>query len=115
MSYQVLARKYRPATFSEVVGQEHILQALENSIKHNKLHQAYMFSGTRGVGKTTIARVFAKCLNCLEGDNPQPEPCNACTACEEIKAGRHIEGTKFISLMRCTCFLKVASMPCLKH
>ena len=80
MSYQVLARKYRPATFSEVVGQEHILQALENSIKHNKLHQAYMFSGTRGVGKTTIARVFAKCLNCLEGDNPQPEPCNACTA-----------------------------------
>jgi len=91
MSYQVLARKYRPATFSEVVGQEHILQALENSIKHNKLHQAYMFSGTRGVGKTTIARVFAKCLNCLKGDNPQPEPCNACTACEEIKAGRHIE------------------------
>ena len=91
MSYQVLARKYRPATFSEVVGQEHILQALENSIRHNKLHQAYMFSGTRGVGKTTIARVFAKCLNCLEGDNPQPEPCNACTACEEIKAGRHIE------------------------
>ena len=55
MSYQVLARKYRPATFSEVVGQEHILRALENSIKHNKLHQAYIFSGTRGVGKTTIA------------------------------------------------------------
>jgi DNA polymerase-3 subunit gamma/tau len=64
MSYQVLARKYRPSTFSEVVGQEHILKALENSIQHNKLHQAYIFSGTRGVGKTTIARVFAKCLNC---------------------------------------------------
>ena len=91
MSYQVLARKYRPSTFSEVVGQEHILKALENSIKHNKLHQAYMFSGTRGVGKTTIARVFAKCLNCQKGDMPQVEPCNECTACEEIKAGRHIE------------------------
>lgn len=91
MSYQVLARKYRPASFSEVVGQEHILQALENSIQHNKLHQAYIFSGTRGVGKTTIARVFAKCLNCLKGDAPQPEPCNSCTACEEIKIGRHIE------------------------
>jgi DNA polymerase-3 subunit gamma/tau len=91
MSYQVLARKYRPSTFSEVVGQEHVLKALENSIKHNKLHQAYMFSGTRGVGKTTIARVFAKCLNCQKGDMPQVEPCNECTACEEIKAGRHIE------------------------
>ena len=91
MSYQVLARKYRPSTFSEVVGQEHILKALENSIKHNKLHQAYMFSGTRGVGKTTIARVFAKCLNCQKGDMPQVEPCNECAACLEIKAGRHIE------------------------
>ena len=91
MSYQVLARKYRPTTFSEVVGQEHVLKALENSIKHNKLHQAYMFSGTRGVGKTTIARVFAKCLNCQKGDMPQVDPCNECTACIEIKAGRHIE------------------------
>ena len=91
MSYQVLARKYRPSTFSEVVGQEHILRALENSIQHNKLHQAYMFSGTRGVGKTTIARVFAKCLNCQKTDMPQTEPCNECTACLEIKAGRHIE------------------------
>jgi DNA polymerase III subunit gamma/tau len=91
MSYQVLARKYRPSTFSEVVGQEHILKALENSLKHNKLHQAYMFSGTRGVGKTTIARVFAKCLNCQKGDMPQVEPCNECTTCVEIKAGRNIE------------------------
>jgi len=91
MSYQVLARKYRPSTFSEVVGQEHILKALENSIQHNKLHQAYMFSGTRGVGKTTIARVFAKCLNCQTGNMPQPEPCNECSACMEIKSGRHIE------------------------
>ena len=91
MSYQVLARKYRPSTFAEVVGQDHILTALENSIQHNKLHQAYMFSGTRGVGKTTIARVFAKCLNCQKGDMPQVEPCNECSACLEIKAGRHIE------------------------
>jgi DNA polymerase-3 subunit gamma/tau len=91
MSYQVLARKYRPSTFSEVVGQEHILKALENSIQHNKLHQAYIFSGTRGVGKTTIARVFAKCLNCQKGDMPMLEPCNECTACMEIKDGRHIE------------------------
>ena len=91
MSYQVLARKYRPSTFSEVVGQEHILKALENSINHNKLHQAYIFSGTRGVGKTTIARVFAKCLNCQKHDMPQAVPCNECSACLEIKAGRHIE------------------------
>ena len=91
MSYQVLARKYRPSNFSEVVGQEHILRALENSIEHNKLHQAYIFSGTRGVGKTTIARVFAKCLNCQNGEMPQLVPCDQCAACLEIKAGRHIE------------------------
>ena len=91
MSYQVLARKYRPSNFSEVVGQEHILRALENSIKHNKLHQAYIFSGTRGVGKTTIARVFAKCLNCQNGEMPQLVPCDQCSACIDIKAGRHIE------------------------
>jgi len=91
MSYQVLARKYRPSSFSEVVGQEHVLKALENSIAHNKLHQAYIFSGTRGVGKTTIARVFSKCLNCMQGDSPQVIPCNKCTACEEIKIGRHME------------------------
>ena len=91
MSYQVLARKYRPSSFSEVVGQEHVLKALENSISQNKLHQAYIFSGTRGVGKTTIARVFSKCLNCMQVDSPQVIPCNKCSACEEIKIGRHME------------------------
>jgi len=91
MSYQVLARKYRPSSFSEVVGQEHVLKALENSISQNKLHQAYIFSGTRGVGKTTIARVFSKCLNCMQADSPQVIPCNKCSACEEIKIGRHME------------------------
>ena len=91
MSYQVLARKYRPSSFSEVVGQEHVLKALENSISQNKLHQAYIFSGTRGVGKTTIARVFSKCLNCMQTDSPQVIPCNKCSACEEIKIGRHME------------------------
>ena len=91
MSYQVLARKYRPSSFSEVVGQEHVLKALENSISQNKLHQAYIFSGTRGVGKTTIARVFSKCLNCMQADSPQVVPCNQCSACEEIKIGRHME------------------------
>ena len=91
MSYQVLARKYRPSSFSEVVGQEHVLKALENSIAQNKLHQAYIFSGTRGVGKTTIARVFSKCLNCMQADSPQVIPCDKCSACEEIKIGRHME------------------------
>ena len=91
MSYQVLARKYRPSSFSEVVGQEHVLKALENSISQNQLHQAYIFSGTRGVGKTTIARVFSKCLNCMQADSPQVIPCNKCSACEEIKIGRHME------------------------
>ena len=91
MSYQVLARKYRPSSFSEVVGQEHVLKALENSISQNKLHQAYIFSGTRGVGKTTIARVFSKCLNCMQANAPQVIPCNKCSACEEIKIGRHME------------------------
>ena len=91
MSYQVLARKYRPSSFSEVVGQEHVLKALENSISQNKLHQAYIFSGTRGVGKTTIARVFSKCLNCMQAESPQVIPCNKCSACEEIKIGRHME------------------------
>ena len=65
MSYEVLARKYRPTNFEEVVGQEHIVQAIANGISQERIHQSYIFSGTRGVGKTTLARILAKCLNCM--------------------------------------------------
>ncbi len=90
MSYEVLARKYRPSKFSEVVGQDHVLRPLQNSLKNNKLHQAYIFSGTRGVGKTTIGRLLAKSLNC-ESISKDAEPCNTCTSCNEIMAGSHLE------------------------
>ena len=72
MSYQVLARKWRPNDFSEVVGQEHVVQALSNSLDNQKVHQAFVLSGTRGVGKTTIARILAKSLNCEEGLDSKP-------------------------------------------
>ncbi|MDA7828228.1 DNA polymerase III subunit gamma/tau [Gammaproteobacteria bacterium] len=91
MSYEVLARKYRPSNFEEVVGQSHIIQAITNSIASNKIHQAYIFSGTRGVGKTTLARILSKCLNCLSSDKPVIKPCDSCTVCDEIKTGRHLD------------------------
>ena len=91
MSYEVLARKYRPSNFEEVVGQSHIIQAITNSIASNKIHQAYIFSGTRGVGKTTLARILSKCLNCLSSDKPVTKPCDSCTVCDEIKTGRHLD------------------------
>lgn len=89
MSYQVLARKWRPRTFREMVGQEHVLQALINALDHNRLHHAYLFTGTRGVGKTTIARILAKCLNCEAGVSS--EPCGQCGACTEISEGRFVD------------------------
>ena len=91
MSYQVLARKYRPTNFEEVVGQDHVVQALSNSISQDRIHQAYLLAGTRGVGKTTIARILAKCLNCQSEENPVTIPCDKCNVCEEIKVGRHLE------------------------
>ncbi len=89
MLYQVLARKWRPKNFSEVVGQEHVLRALMNALTQNRLHHAYLFAGTRGVGKTTIARILAKCLNCETG--VVATPCGKCDACVEIDAGRFID------------------------
>ena len=91
MSYEVLARKYRPANFEEVVGQEHIVQAISNGISQERIHQSYIFSGTRGVGKTTLARILAKCLNCLSVESPTSKPCDNCTNCNEIKLGRNLD------------------------
>lgn len=89
MSYQVLARKWRPQRFNQVVGQQHVLSALENSLRENRLHHAYLFSGTRGVGKTSIARLFAKGLNCEQGISA--EPCGECANCKAIEEGRFID------------------------
>jgi DNA polymerase-3 subunit gamma/tau len=89
MSYQVLARKWRPRLFREMVGQEHVLKALINALDHDRLHHAYLFTGTRGVGKTTIARILAKCLNCDIGVSS--EPCNQCGSCTEINEGRFVD------------------------
>lgn len=89
MSYQVLARKWRPRRFTEMVGQEHVLQALVNALDHDRLHHAYLFTGTRGVGKTTIARILAKSLNCETGVSS--EPCGSCSSCTEIAEGRSVD------------------------
>jgi DNA polymerase III subunit gamma/tau len=89
MSYQVLARKYRPRTFHELVGQEHVSRALINALDHDRLHHAYLFTGTRGVGKTTIARILSRCLNCEQGVSSQP--CGVCDTCMEINEGRFID------------------------
>ena len=89
MSYQVIARKWRPQRFSEVVGQQHVTATLENAIKHNRVAHAYIFSGARGVGKTTTARILAKALNCAKG--PTVEPCDECDSCREIAAGTSLD------------------------
>ena len=89
MTYLVLARKYRPQTFTEMMGQEHVLRALQNALDNQKLHHAYLFTGTRGVGKTTVARLFAKSLNCEKGISSTP--CNQCSSCLEITTGRHVD------------------------
>ena len=89
MSYLALARKWRPTKFNEVVGQSHVLTALENALAQNRLHHAYLFSGTRGVGKTTIGRLFAKGLNCETGITATP--CGTCDTCREIDEGRFVD------------------------
>src|SRR6202162_3496915 len=86
MSYTALARTWRPKKFSELIGQEHVRRALVNSLESGRVHHAFLFTGTRGVGKTTIARIFAKCLNCETG--VRAEPCGVCASCREIDAGR---------------------------
>lgn len=90
MSYKVLARKWRPQHFSEMLGQEPVMRALINALDTDRLHHAYLFTGMRGVGKTTIARIFAKCLNCLE-KGVSSAPCGKCTACKDIEAGRFLD------------------------
>jgi DNA polymerase-3 subunit gamma/tau len=95
MSYQVLARKYRPQRFSEVIGQEHVTRTLKNAIEQQRIAHGYIFSGHRGIGKTTIARILAMALNCrgVDGraDNPTPEPCGVCESCVEVRAGSSVD------------------------
>src|SRR6478735_7107328 len=97
MSYLVLARKYRPKTFAQMVGQEHVVQALTNALTQQRLHHAYLFTGTRGVGKTTVSRILAKSLNCQGEDGNggiTATPCGVCQACTEIDAGRFVDYTE---------------------
>jgi len=89
MSYTALARKWRPKTFAEMSGQEHVLRALGNALNEGNVHHAFLFTGTRGVGKTTVARIFAKCLNCERGQSATP--CGVCPACTDIDAGRFVD------------------------
>ena len=97
MSYLVLARKYRPKNFSEMVGQSHVVRALSNALSSRRLHHAYLFTGTRGVGKTTVSRILAKSLNCTGADgcgDITAEPCGVCDACREIDSGRFVDYTE---------------------
>jgi DNA polymerase-3 subunit gamma/tau len=91
MSYQVLARKYRPQKFSEVIGQDHVTRTLKNAIEQGRIAHGYIFSGHRGIGKTTIARILAMALNCRSQDHPVPEPCGVCDSCREIRAGNSVD------------------------
>jgi len=91
MSYQVLARKYRPQKFSDVIGQDHVTRTLKNAIEQGRIAHGYIFSGHRGIGKTTIARILAMALNCQSQDHPVAEPCGVCDSCREIRAGNSVD------------------------
>ncbi|MGI9101744.1 MAG: DNA polymerase III subunit gamma/tau [Terriglobales bacterium] len=91
MAYQVLARKYRPQRFSDVIGQEHVTRTLKNAIEQQRIAHGYIFSGHRGIGKTTVARILAMALNCRSADHPLPEPCGKCDSCVEIREGRAVD------------------------
>src|SRR5437764_5353007 len=91
MSYQVLARKYRPQRFSDVIGQEHVTRTLKNAIEQQRIAHGYIFSGHRGIGKTTIARILAMALNCRSSDSPVAEPCGVCESCTEVRAGNAVD------------------------
>src|SRR5574341_57668 len=91
MSYQVLARKYRPQQFSEVIGQEHVTRTLRNAIEQQRIAHGYIFSGHRGIGKTTVARILAMALNCRKAERPTPDPCGACDSCNEIRSGSSVD------------------------
>jgi len=91
MSYQVLARKYRPQKFSEVIGQEHVTRTLKNAIEQHRIAHGYIFSGHRGIGKTTVARILAMALNCRSSEQPVAEPCGVCDSCTEIRAGNAVD------------------------
>jgi DNA polymerase-3 subunit gamma/tau len=91
MAYQVLARKYRPQRFSDVIGQEHATRTLQNAIAQQRIAHGYIFSGHRGIGKTTVARILAMALNCRSGENPAAEPCGVCDSCQEIRSGSSVD------------------------
>ena len=139
MAYEVLARKWRPGNFATMVGQEHVLRALSHALDGGRLHHAYLFTGTRGVGKTTVARILARCLNCEEGVSATP--CGVCGSCREISEGRFVDlievdaasrtkvedtrelldnvqyalpgdASRCTSSTRCTCCPPRASTPC---
>src|SRR6202012_3492552 len=91
MAYQVLARKYRPQRFADVAGQDHVTRTLLNALSQGRTAHGYIFSGHRGIGKTTIARILAMALNCRAADHPASEPCGVCESCTEIRAGNSVD------------------------
>ncbi len=116
MSYQVIARKWRPQKFEDVTGQEVLTRTLQNAIEHDRLHHAYLFSGARGVGKTTTARLVARALNCHKSDGPTATPCaiideTACASCREIAEGRSMDVLE-TSSTKCICFRDRPLMLC---